>query len=94
MSCKKCNKDKGDAIPEDYEEILLGNFKRAVYDKKINLGSQKINKQEFAALTEQVIRIEEISEFMVFQGIGNRLYIKNDTLHKIVRFGQESIENQ
>ncbi|WP_432661974.1 HNH endonuclease [Wukongibacter baidiensis] len=82
-SCKRCNKDKKSTVPDDYKEVMLSLFKKAVQDGKIT--STGIKEKDLIDLTDNVYKIEEIGEYTVFQSNTHRFYIKNNKIHKIIR---------
>jgi len=84
-SCKRCNKYKKSNVPEDYKEVMLDLFKRAVRDGKINPSGIKIKKEELINLTDEVFKLEEIGNSIVFQSGTQRFYVKDNKIYKIVR---------
>lgn len=84
-SCRRCNKYKKSSVPEDYKEVMLDLFKRAVKDGKINPAGIKIKKEELINLTDEVFKVEEIGDSTVFQSLAKRFYIKDNKIYKIVR---------
>lgn len=87
LSCKKCNRIKKNRVPEDFENIMIENLKTAVMDRKIKLSGIKIKNDELMKEVEEVNKIEDMSEYTVFQGKVNRFYVKNDTLYKFIKLG-------
>lgn len=88
LSCKKCNKEKKNRIPEDYESILIKHFKQGVKDKKITASALKIKYDELLTMVSFVYRIEYIGKSIVLQGGKYRFYVKNNHIYQIVKFGQ------
>ncbi len=82
-SCKRCNKYKKSTVPEDYKEVMLNLFKKAIKDGKIT--SIGIKQRDLTDLTDNVCKIEEIGEYTVFQSNVHRFYVKNNMIHKIIR---------
>lgn len=93
-SCKGCNKYKKSSVPDDYKEMILDLFKKAVRDGKITGAGIKIKKKELIRLTDQVIKIEKIGTCLVFQSNTHRFYVKNNTIYKIVRLDVTKIEEE
>ncbi len=82
-SCRRCNKYKKSSVPEDYKEVLLELFKKAIEDGEIT--SVGIKKKDLISLTKEVYGLEIIGEYSVFQSISNRLYVKNNKIARIVK---------
>ncbi|WP_315121098.1 HNH endonuclease [uncultured Clostridium sp.] len=84
ICCKFCNKLKGNRTPEDYKEVILHLFLKAVEDNHI-VGSglkipQKLLKEELL----KVNKIEDLTDHFIFQSDTNRFYIKNNKVFKII----------
>ncbi len=88
LSCKQCNKLKGNRVPKDYEDIILDLFLRAVQDNHITgcglKTPQKILKKDLLAIN----RIEALTTHFVFQSNTKRFYVKNNMVFKIVHITQ------
>lgn len=84
-SCRRCNKNKRSSVPEDYKEVMLNLFKRAVKNGKINPAGIKIKREELINLTDEVLKIEDIGDYTVFQSLTQRFYVKDNKIYKIVR---------
>ncbi|WP_432405748.1 HNH endonuclease [Wukongibacter sp. M2B1] len=82
-SCKQCNKYKKSTIPDDYKEVMLNLFKRAVRDGKMT--SIGVKQKDLTDLTDKVYKIEKIGEDIVLQSNTHRFYVKNNMVHKIIR---------
>ncbi len=87
--CKKCNEQKGDSLPNDWQKVILNLFLRAVQDgkirgKNINM-AQKILKNKLM----EVHRIEKTNKFFVFQSKRYRFYIKNGFVMQVTYFHSE-----
>ncbi len=83
LSCKKCNKLKGNKVPVDYETIIIMMFKRAYIDGMIK---NSINWE----LEDQILkinRIESIKPNFVFQGDNTRFYVKDNIIKKVIFLG-------
>lgn len=82
--CKFCNKLKGNRTPEDYKEVILHLFLKAVEDNRI-LGSGLKLSQKF--LKEELLKVnklEDLNDHVTFQSDTKRFYIKNNKVFKIV----------
>lgn len=84
LSCKKCNKYKKNTIPNDYKEVMIDLFKKAVEDKIILTAGIRLKQKDLENISRDIYRIEHIGEYIVFQSNIYRLYVKNDKLYKIV----------
>lgn len=82
-SCRRCNKYKKSSVPDDYKDVLLSLFKKAVEDGKMT--AIGVKKNDLIKLTDEANRLEEIGEYTVFQSCSNRFYVKNNMIEKIVR---------
>lgn len=85
LSCKKCNKYKKSTVPKDYKDVILALFKQAVKDRKITVSRLKL--QEIEGYIEEVHKIEEILDCVVFQSDNKRFYVKNNKITKLVAIG-------
>jgi hypothetical protein len=85
--CKKCNKIKGDNLPDNYGEVIIELFIQAVKDDMIIGKGLKLNNKELKKELLKVDRIEDINDSFVFQSVNMRFYIKNSTVVKIVYLG-------
>jgi CRISPR/Cas system Type II protein with McrA/HNH and RuvC-like nuclease domain len=80
ISCKKCNKQKSSKVPEDYKDIILELFLRAVRDNRIKGCNLKMPQR---ALREELLKVnkfEAITDQFIFQSDEKRYYIKNNQL--------------
>lgn len=85
--CQKCNKEKKDYIPDDYEEVLIKLFKKAVKDKKIGFSKKLITYPKLIEIVEEVDRIEAINNQVVFQSLTHRIYVLDHRIIKIIKLG-------
>jgi hypothetical protein len=82
--CKFCNEQKGNRIPEDYNEVILNLFLKAVEDNRIIKASLKVPQSE---LNEEMIKankVENISDHFTFQSNSMRFDIKNNKVFKVI----------
>lgn len=84
ICCKKCNKLKGNKIPEDYKDIILELFLSAVRDDKIRGCNLKIPHKELKAELLKVNKFEDITDHFIFQSNEKRFYIKNNKVFKFI----------
>lgn len=82
--CKFCNIMKGNKIPKDYEEVILRLFLRAVQDNRIVKASLKIPQKELNVELSKVDKIEDLTDYFIFQSYNKRFYIKNNKVFKVV----------
>lgn len=85
--CKRCNKLKGDSLPEDYERVILELFLIAVEDDKIIGNDLNIDNKKLKEELLKVNRIEGITDKFIFQSDSMRFYIKNNYVIKVVYIG-------
>lgn len=86
LCCKACNKIKGSAIPDDWQEVFVLLFKKAVEDGIITPKDNRISLKQLAPL---VTRLEQLSKQAVFQGEGVRLYVTGNTVTSAVNIANE-----
>ncbi|NMB08507.1 MAG: HNH endonuclease [Tissierellia bacterium] len=87
LSCKKCNRLKGNKIPINYEEIIIIMFKKAYIDGMIKCTKLIVSNLELKKEIFKVNRIESIKPNFVFQSNNMRFYIIDNTIEKIVFLG-------
>lgn len=92
ISCKRCNKAKGSKIPENYKEIILELFLRAVEDNKIRGCNLKIPQRELRAELLKVDKFEAITHQFIFQSKEKRFYIKNNSVVKYIYVSTIAVE--
>ncbi|SKC88460.1 HNH endonuclease [Maledivibacter halophilus] len=82
-SCRKCNKYKKSFVPDDYKEVMVYLFKKAVKDGKISKAGVKLKKKDLASIASTIFKIEDIGKYTVFQSNTHRLYIKDNKIYKV-----------
>lgn len=87
LSCRKCNRLKGNKIPRNYERKIIKLFQKAFYDKMIKIGNIIVSKEDLKEEILNIDRIEEIRPNFVFQSKHMRFYIKNNTIEQIILLG-------
>lgn len=93
ISCKKCNKLKGNKIPEDYKDKILEMFLLAVKDNKIRGCNLKMPQKELKEDLLKVNKFEDITENFIFQSNEKRFYVKDNRVFKFV-FVATNIDKQ
>lgn len=91
-SCRRCNKYKKSSVPNDYKEVMLDLFKKAVKDGKIT--TVGIKKKKLIDLIDKVIKIKDIGQYTVFQSNTHRFYVKNNIIYKIIKVDTAKIEDK
>ena len=81
--CKFCNKLKSNKIPDDYEEIILHLFLKAVEGNKIIGSGLKISQKSLKGELLKVNKVEGLTDHFIFQSNTNRFYVKNNKVFKI-----------
>lgn len=84
ICCKRCNKMKGNRIPEDYREKILELFQRAVCDNKIRGCNLKMSQRDLNETLMKINKIEDITDHFIFQSNEKRFYIKDNKVFKFV----------
>lgn len=87
LSCRKCNRLKGNSVPMDYEERIINLFQRAFGDGMIKIGKLIIPRKDLKEQILHIDRIEYIEPNFVFQSKYMRFYIKNNTIERIILLG-------
>ncbi|WP_034602118.1 HNH endonuclease [Clostridiisalibacter paucivorans] len=87
VSCKRCNRDKGDTIPIDVYEIMLILFLQGVKDGKITGKDIDISNRELKKYLLEVEKVEGLNREIVFQSKDKRFYIKDGYVNKMIHFG-------
>jgi len=82
--CKKCNEEKGNELPEDWQEKILSLFLKAVQHEKIRGQNIHMDSKMLKEALMEVDRIEEIKPIFAFQSKKHRFYIKNGYVIKVV----------
>jgi CRISPR/Cas system Type II protein with McrA/HNH and RuvC-like nuclease domain len=85
LSCDKCNINKRDTVPNEWEKLLIENLKKGIEDYKIT--SKIKNKYKYNELLEiahGINKIESINGEVVFQSNSYRIYIKNNKIRNII----------
>lgn len=90
LSCKKCNREKTDSVPNNYQEVLIKLFKKAVVDRKVTFPCAKLKHDELVAMVRGINRLESINKFIVFQSADARFYVKSNQIAKVVRLDDRS----
>ncbi len=85
--CKKCNKIKGDMVPERYEDVILGLLVQAVTDDMIKTGDLSISNSQLKSEMLKINRIENITDNFIFQSDSMRFYIKDNTVIRVIHLG-------
>ena len=81
-SCKKCNKLKEDKIIENYKEIILNLFLKAVEDDFITGENLDISNKELKSLLLESKRVKNISGEFIFESSSFRFYVKDSKVYK------------
>ncbi|NLO83054.1 MAG: HNH endonuclease [Clostridiales bacterium] len=90
LSCKNCNNTKKSSVPDDYEELMINLFKIGVRDRVIKASLPRFSAKEIDHMVESIDRLEAIDKYVVFQSKTHRLYIKNNSIKKIVYIGSNN----
>jgi hypothetical protein len=90
LCCKKCNNIKKSSIPEDFEELMITLFKIGVRDRIIKASLPRFSTKDINSITESVDRLEAINNYVVFQSKTHRLYVKNNSIKKIIYIGSNN----
>ncbi len=91
LSCKRCNKYKRDQIPNDYEQIIIKNIKTGYKQHKIDKSRIK-GQDDLDKIMSGIERIIKLGETMVLESGHNRIYIKKESIIKIIVVGREKEE--
>lgn len=92
ICCKKCNKLKGNRVPDNYTDTILEMFLRAVRDDKIKGCNLRISQKDLRKELLMVNKFEDIAEQFVFQSNEKRYYIKNNRVTKFIYVSTTNIE--
>ena len=87
LSCRKCNRLKGNRVPNDYEDKIIILFQQAFDDEMIKIGKLIIPREDLKEQILYIDRIEYIEPNFVFQSKYMRFYIKNNTIERIILLG-------
>jgi hypothetical protein len=93
--CKKCNKSKSNKIPENYSDIILGLFIKAVLDNQIKGCNLKMPQKFLRSELLAVNKIEDVTDHFIFQSNEKRYYVKNNQVYKIIyvkTIGEEPLD--
>lgn len=82
--CKKCNEEKGNELPEDWQEKIIALFLKAVQHEKIRGKNINMDSNMLKDALMEVERIEGIKPLFTFQSKKHRFYIKNGYVVKVV----------
>lgn len=82
--CKVCNKEKGSCTPEDYRQIILGLFIKAVSDGFISGRNIRMDAADLKKQLLLVDGLEDISHAFVFHSPDFRFYVKDGVVIKAV----------
>ncbi len=89
LSCRKCNRLKGNRIPRDYEKRIISLFQQAFGDGMIKSEKLIIPREDLEEQILYIDRIEYIEPNFVFQSKYMRFYIKNNTIERIILLGRK-----
>lgn len=84
ICCKRCNKNKGNRMPEDVDDVILKLFLKAVSDNKIKGCNLKLQQKLLREQLLTINRLEAINEYYVFQSDRMRFYVKDNKVYKLV----------
>lgn len=87
LSCKKCNRLKGNKIPVNYEEVIIIMFKKAYIDGMIKSVKLIVSNSELKKEIYKINRIESIRPNFVFQSNDMRFYVIDNTIKKVIFLG-------
>jgi CRISPR/Cas system Type II protein with McrA/HNH and RuvC-like nuclease domain len=82
--CKRCNKQKGNRVPEDYKDTILELFLQAVRDNRIRGCNLKMPQRDLCVELLKINKFEAITDQFIFQSDEKRFYIKNNHVAKII----------
>ncbi len=80
LCCKSCNKLKKSSIPEDYEQIMIQNLKKAVEDRKITSKRLGIKHEELIKIVYAVHRLEIAEDRIIFHGDEYSFYVEDNKI--------------
>jgi CRISPR/Cas system Type II protein with McrA/HNH and RuvC-like nuclease domain len=92
ICCKKCNKLKGNKVPEDYKDTILELFLTAVRDNRIRGCNLKMPQRELRAELLKINKFEDITDQFIFQSNEKRYYIKNNHVVKFVYVATTNVD--
>ena len=84
VCCKKCNKLKGNRIPDNYLDTILELFMKAVHDNKIKGCNLKMKQKQLNEELVKIYKIEAITDHFIFQSNEKRFYVKNNRVFKLI----------
>jgi hypothetical protein len=84
ICCKRCNKLKGNRIPDNYEDTILELFLKAVNDNKIRGCNLKMKQVDLKNELLKINKIEAITDHFIFQSNDKRFYVKDNMVYKRV----------
>lgn len=88
LSCKSCNKYKRDQVPIDYKEVIIDNIKKGYKNHKIDKGRVK-GLENIDQIMSGIEKIIQLGETMVLESGHYRIYIKKESIIKIIVVGRE-----
>lgn len=92
-SCKSCNGQKKNIIPEDWEKKHLEWFIQGVLARKILCVSQlKMTNHDVDQLVQLVDRSYASGEYTIFETPSERIYVKDNKIVQIVQFNRKSVD--
>ena len=91
-SCKSCNADKFDSIPEDVAERQIQWLIQAYDDHHIlTKSSVSVSKEDLRAWVHSIYRVYPSGDFTVFESPGHRFYVRLNQIEKIITFHQTEL---
>ena len=85
LSCRMCNKHKKSAVPEDWKERAVRQFKKAVDDEKILAPGIKMKRAELKEIAGRVDKLERMGKVSVFLSKSHSFHVRNDIIIKIAK---------
>lgn len=83
-SCRKCNKYKKSMVPEDYKDIQIKLFIRAVEDRKvIYYSSIKIKYDDMVRIAREINVVEAFNDYTIFESHCYKLYVRENKIFKM-----------
>lgn len=86
-SCKACNKLKRSRVPSDWEKVNMTLFYTAVkHGKILPIPQAHVEKDAFFQALESLNQVYRNKHNTVFEAHGERLYVKDNKVIKMIRF--------
>lgn len=82
-SCKRCNRYKKSAIPDDWKAVHIRLFQRLIADRKIGIVGGKVEWDKMAKEASTIRNIEQMGSYTIFLGEHKRFYVKQGKIWKI-----------